>query len=145
MPTVLGPELPISFPNTPPGMSAQDSVIWARFRPAAQGQFERFWANIRVGDGQPPLPGMATDATDLLQALTQHRIDLMLQGPRSLWLVEVRHNAGSGALGTILTNAALYAKDPVRGAEYTRVILTNDMDPDSRTAAEQAGVLVVIV
>jgi len=145
MPTILGDTYPISYPNVPAGMSSQDNLIWARFRPTVQTRFEVFYANVRVGSGQPALPGTDPASAALLQTLTQHRIDIILAGPGLLWLMEVRNNAGSGALGTILTNSSLYEQDPLLGRDYTRVILTNDVDPDSRRAIELAGVQLIVV
>ena len=144
MATVLGPRLPMSHAAVPPGMSVQDNLIWQRWRPLIANDFTGFYANVRVGEGQQPLAEMDEASRTLLGQLTQHRIDLILVATDKIWLVEVRNNAGSGALGTILTNSTLYDKDPILGRLYNKVILTNDMDDDSRSAAEAAGVLIIV-
>lgn len=145
MPTVLGPQLPLSYANTPAGMSLQDNLIWQRFRIQRALDYDTFYANVRVGEGAQPLEHFDPITSNLLRTLTQHRIDIILMRGQTPTIMEVRNNAGSGALGTILTNTNLYLKDPILGTQIKRAILTNNIDQDSRSAVEAQGVQVIVV
>jgi len=130
MPTTLGRAFPGDWAGYPPHMSAPDFRIWTRFRKAYPALATQYYFDVGLGLGapldEPPPPPINT----MWQRITSLRADAVADTGEDWILIELRDNASTGALGAVLTYAALWKKEPPDARPMRSWLVTNRIHPD---------------
>lgn len=112
MPPDLGHRYPPDWQGSIPHMAAQDLPLWLRCRTAFLPGVSAWYFDTAVGEGT----GRPSDTADAITLayfrLTRKRIDVVGDHPSKWLLLELRPNAGLGALGAIQTYRSLWERDP---------------------------------
>ena len=93
-----------------PHMTPIDVLIWEQFIRANSGYFDSVDYDVKVGEGASFLPEKGEKYEEDFRILTQKKIDAVGYRGNEIWLIEIKPNAGSRALGQILTYEKLYTK-----------------------------------
>lgn len=145
MPPDLGRPYPPDWTGTPPHMAPRDLALWHRARPQLPPDIAAYYYDAAVGDGSPR-PG---DPSDPINAawyrLTRKRIDAVGETPAAWLLIEVRPNAGLGALGAIQTYRSLWERDPPDTRPVLAYIVTDRLEPDTVRTAINANIRILQV
>jgi hypothetical protein len=102
-----------------------DIAIWRRFLLQYEEQFDRFTYDVHCGPKlrveDPNMPWLA----DFSERALSLRIDVVAEKPGEVWIIEVKPNAGLGALGQLI--AYRYYLDPswYAGKELKAVLVTD--------------------
>ena len=123
-------------------LSKHDGAIWSRFLDAYADAFESFAYDVALG-------GVVVDEAsgDLAtrkgyQYSTALKIDVVGYRAESVWVIEVKPNAGTNAIGAALCYVELGGVDRFTELELVPVVVTDRMSPDVRFCAGELGVLV---
>ncbi len=143
MPVVLGPSFPTSFAGIPPHVSQNDLVLWEQFRRMFLETFDRFYFDVGLGEGVPSAPNVPANVAAAFSRLTVFRADVVAENDRGWTIVELRPNAGPGALGAISVYVALWRQDPPDGRPMSPMIFTDVCREDIKAIASLSGVRVV--
>lgn len=140
MPPDLGQPYQPNWIGRPPHMAEADLLLWERARPFFAPLVTAWYYDAAVGEGSGP----PTDPADSLAAgfyrLTRKRIDAVgLAGSRWI-LIEVRPNAGLGALGHIQTYRSLWERDPPDTRPVEAWIVSDRLEPDTLATAVNANI-----
>jgi len=84
-----------------PHMSPQEADIFNRFLRTTKLKFLRAAYDIRVGPGHVPEWLVEPAIIKSVKAITQLRIDALLEAPDAFWIFEVKPRAGRSALGQL--------------------------------------------
>lgn len=114
-----------SFGGRPAHMSAVDFILWQRFKVRFPLPFERVYFDVAVGPGAPGGPGVEQKVLDAWTRITRQRVDVVGELPASWTLVEVRGNAGPGALGSLVVYRNLWQEDPPDPRALTLWLVTD--------------------
>lgn len=140
MPTDLGPAFPADFTSQPARMSPEDFEIWRRWWPIVSlGALHLFFD---VGLGLPDELPLTDDSVQLAGWIrnTQKRADVVVERREVVWLVELRFNAQSSAIGRLLTYQELLIGDNPFKLPVMPHLVTNKFDSEVRSVAERSGI-----
>lgn len=140
----LGDVFPPTWAGAPPHMSPQDLPIWNRYRDKHMMEWSAVYYDTALGVGGTLPDGEDAAAAAMWQRITRKRADAIIYTGREWIIVEVRANAGPGALGSILTYLALWRADPPDHLPVRGIVLTDRMDADTAHAAAATGIPVEI-
>jgi hypothetical protein len=126
-------------------MAPQDLVLWQRARNQFLSIVTAWYFDAAVGEGAGP----PADPTDPIQTayyrLTRKRIDAVGEAPNVWHLIELRPNAGLGALGAIQTYRSLWDRDPPDTRPTQAWLITDRAEPDTLRTALNANIRFLIV
>lgn len=122
-----------------PHMFPLDIIIWERFLAAYAADYSNFVYDVKVGSGSPIKEGTPENYARMQEILSKYRIDAVGTRSGGIDIIEVKPNAGAGAIGQVVTYVTLYKRDfaptnPIRG-----VIITDRELPDMRHLTDQQG------
>jgi hypothetical protein len=142
MPVYPIERLPASSAGIFTHLSKHDSAIWSRFLDVYADAFQSFAYDVALG-GQQVAEQHGDAATRLgWQYSTALKIDVVGFRELDTWVIEVKPNAGTNAVGAALCYVELAQVDKISDLELTPVVVTDRMSPDVKFCAEQLGVLV---
>jgi len=145
MPPDLGNRYDPTWQGNPPHMAPQDLVLWQRCRSNFYPRVGAWYFDVAVGEGSGP-PTDRDDAIALAYyRLTRKRIDAVGETPRAWHLLELRPNAGLGALGSIQTYRSLWERDPPDHRPVEAWLITDRAEPDTMRTAVNANVRILIL
>ncbi len=125
MPTIIGESRPAAFDGRPARMSQEDYGIWQRWIVRQRAKIQRMHFDVGLGDGQEA-PSQAPDNFRRMWLRnTQKRADAVLETTDGLWLIELRFDANSNAIGRLKLYEQLYAEDPILGPLSQCVLVSN--------------------
>lgn len=140
MPPDLGTPYPPSWSGRPPHMADQDLPLWTRAKPTFDADALTYYYDVAVGEGA----GSPQHPDDPIAAgffrLTRKRIDAVIETATAWHIIEVRPNAGLGALGAIQTYRSLWERDPPDTKPVRAFLVTDRLDTDVATTAVNANV-----
>jgi len=115
-----------------PHMFPLDIEIWERFLDKHGSIYTGFDYDVKVGLGAPPLPDMSENFARMQDTLSKFRIDVVGYDSSFIYIIEVKPEASTVAIGQIVSYLNLYERDfsptlPLRG-----VIVTDRELPDIR-------------
>lgn len=120
---------PVQTLHKYPHMLPEDRKLWERFLESDTSEFSQVQYDLHVGpSGYDP---KATDRQiyDLAQSLSRHRIDAVLHGPQTIYIIEIKPDAGLDAFGQAFGYAWLYRQENNPPNFIQPVILTNLLKP----------------
>lgn len=136
----LGPSFPPSFEGLPPHISSDDLVLWEIFRRRYSKGYVRFYFDVAVGAGESAAPGTPENVAAAWTRLTRFRLDVVGDAGAEWHLIELRPNAGPGAVGAVQTYATLWAAGPPDSRHVVPIIVTDRCSADIRAVAGAAGI-----
>ena len=115
-----------------PHMFPLDIAIWERFLSKFAADYDNFSYDVKVGSGSPVKKGTSENYARMQEILSKYRIDAVGFRSGGIDIIEVKPDAGTIAVGQIVTYTQLYERDytptlPVRG-----VIVTDRELPDMK-------------
>lgn len=125
-----------------PHLNPIDVLIWEAFIRGNPGQFDSVDYDVKVGEGAPFLPETGEKFAEDFRMLTQKKIDVVGYKDNLIWLIEVKPNAGSRALGQILTYEKLYSKLPGNLANLRKCVITTFLQNEYSEVYSRFGVIV---
>lgn len=145
MPPHLGAQYSPTWAGNPPHMATRDLALWQRALPKLAPRVRWWHYDAAVGDGSGP-PADPTDATAVgFWWSSRKRIDAVGFCGDHWLLVEVRPNAGLGALGAIQTYRSLWERDPPDTLPVVGMIVSDRAEPDVIRTALNAGLFWLLV
>ncbi len=145
MPPDLGRPYAPSWSGIPPHMAATDLPLWRRLTPFHIANIHTWYFDVAVGDGEPSLLSSPDEITRQMFRLSRLRIDAVGQAPDAWHLIELRPNAGLGALGHIQSYRALWERDPPDLLPAIAYLVSDRMQSDVGRTALNAGIRVLTV
>lgn len=136
----LGPSFPVTWEGIPPQISSEDLLLWKEFRKRHAKDYVLFYFDVALGSGEDPGLGVAESVAKAWTRLTKFRADVVGDTGKEWHLIELRPNAGPGAVGAIQTYATLWLTDPPDGRELRAMIVTDRCSADIRKVASLSGV-----
>jgi hypothetical protein len=126
-------------------MKPRDIAIWERFIDEYPDAFEKCEYDVFVGD-PPAFNTLWDNDEDKNQdALYRLKIDVLGHSPGRMDIVEVKPEAGPGAIGQLEGYYKLFMRDMAAGATVGKVLVTDMERPNMRYLCEQAGVALFVV
>lgn len=143
MPVDLGPEFRTDFAGVPPHVSQNDLVLWEQFRRNFSLQFRRFFFDVAIGQGTSSPPNTPVNVASAFRRLTRFRADVV-GDTADLWtIIELRPNAGPGALGALQVYQTLWRQDPPDSRPVRSLLVTDDCNQDIKAVAGLVGIEVI--
>lgn len=145
MPPDLGRPFPADYSLQPPHMAVTDWPIWQRARVRLSLGVSEWYFDVAVGEGMPLADSIPDEMRPGLMRLSRKRIDAVGRGAGYWLLVEVRPNAGLGALGHIRSYRALWERDPPDTWPVRAVLVSDRAEPDVvRTAVNDSIAMLTV-
>ncbi len=145
MPTIMERAFPPCWDGTPPAMTIGDHSLWKLFREKYCHEWIRVWYNVRVGLGSPTPTVLGDELADAWRALTQNRIDAVIETETEMMIVEVRRHAGRSAFGGAILYTQLWNADPIGEKKTVPVIVSDFMPEQMLISCQENGIRVYIV
>jgi len=136
----LGPKFDPGFEGIPPHVSSEDLVLWEEFRRRSAKDYVAFYFDVSLGSGEEVAAGTNENVARAWQRLTRFRADVVGDTGSEWHLIELRPNAGPGAVGSIQTYATLWTVGPPDGRPVKAIVVTDRCSRDIRTVAQLAGI-----
>lgn len=136
----LGPRFEPTFEGIPPHVSSEDLILWEQFRRVSAKDYIAFYFDVALGSGEEATAGVSESVAKAWQRLTRFRADVVGDTGKEWHLIELRPNAGPGAVGSVQTYMTLWTIAPPDGREVKPIIVTDRCSRDIRTVAGLAGV-----
>ncbi len=140
MPVDLGPRFSPDFAGIPPHMSQNDLVLWEQFRRTIPDTYRGLFFDVALGTGQTPIPGTPLAIANAWRRLSRFRADLVVDTPGGWIIVEVRPNAGPGAIGALQVYTTLWRQDPPDARVVKPLLITDDCSDDIKAVSGLAGI-----
>lgn len=133
------PEFPAEALYKYPHMFPLDIAIWERFLASFASDYSGFSYDVKVGSGTPVPAGTPDNYARMQEILSKYRIDAVGFRSDGIDIIEVKPEAGTIAIGQVVTYVDLYKRDlepslPVRG-----VIVTDRELPDMKYLTSKVG------
>jgi len=126
-----------------PHLNKIDVLIWESFIRGNPGFFDSVDYDVKIGKGSSFLPGTSEKYESDYQVLTQKKLDVVGYRNSEIWLIEVKPQAGSQALGQILTYEKLYKEtfNPVYPVH--KCVVTTFLKDEYDAVYHKFGVLIM--
>lgn len=136
----LGPRFDPGFEGIPPHVSSEDLVLWEEFRRRSSKDYVAFYFDVSLGTGEEIPQGISENVGRAWQRLTRFRADVVGDTGTEWHLIELRPNAGPGAVGSVQTYMTLWTIAPPDGRKVVPIIVTDRCSRDIRVVSSMAGV-----
>ena len=128
-----------------PGMRPRDVVLWERFIDKFPDMFNSVVYDAHVGD-----PAAAPEKHDEMRAsgafdVCQWCVDVIAKEGENVFVIEIKPNAGAGALGQALAYRKLLAHEGRIPRNAAPVVITDAITPILRAAAAALSVQLIEV
>ena len=123
-----------------PHLGPADVKVWTRFILENPERFERVWYDFRVGDEDPEDLSVARATNENWWDLTYWRIDVVGEDAEKFYIIEIKPNANSKAIGQALAYAALFTEDESPKKPVVAVVITDLLIPTTARIAQRFGV-----
>ena len=125
-----------------PGMRPRDVAIWDQFILNNPHAFIRVWYDVHIGN-----PAKNHHDHDQLHATGMYDvscwcIDVLADDGTHFWVIEIKPNALAGALGQALAYTKLLQGEKVFIKPLRPAVLTDNISPISKQAADLLGVII---
>jgi hypothetical protein len=109
------PLLVTSQSRVMPGLMPDEALLLRRWLELHEGEWERVFANVRVGPGYDPGESWPEHARQMAILNTQRRIDALAERGADALIIECKWRAGASAVGQVLFYVELWqAENPDR-------------------------------
>ena len=112
-------------------MRTRDQEIWARFIEKNPNRFFRVWYDWHVGEHQ--CFGETCDNCESVgwYDLTRCKIDVVAEDDKAIYIIEIKPNAGAGAVGQALEYAQFFREDEKPRLPVIGVVLTDTINKNT--------------
>lgn len=127
-----------------PERTPREATIIRDWLEAHGAEYDRISLSVRVGVGQPLIPGVDPGVARSVAFSSRKRIDILAwQGP-SPTIIEVKERVTPAALGQILTYRQLFLEEIPGAPEPRLVIIGRYSDDDTLRALSAHGIDVIL-
>ncbi|OGN96289.1 MAG: hypothetical protein A2Y89_02695 [Chloroflexi bacterium RBG_13_51_18] len=140
MKPTLGTPYPVDWDGRVIQMSANDREIWTYYQSVIEPDFINLYFNVGVGVPTMMSKDLDEEMITLVEHISRRRIDVVAEKESEWWLIELRYNAGPGAIGSILTYKTLWEADPPDARPVVPVIVTNTPDENLESVCRTLGI-----
>lgn len=123
----------------------EDKKIWERFLVAHGDKFGRYEFDVHIGTPVKPPDDMPEPYKSMAEGLSQYRIDVVGTTPDTIYIIEVKFEAGMSAMGQVLGYVSLYKRDFKPDKPVVPILITDAPKPDARYYLDLYGVQLIIV
>ena len=141
----LGEAYSPDWAGVPAQMSSNDTAIWTRFQNIAPQYYKACYFSVLVGDATMWSEGLDEDMTRVVEHASRRRIDVVGETEEAWHIIELRQNAGPGAIGSVLTYKILWEADPPDDKPVFSIIITNTTDSNLAFACQKLGIKLILV
>lgn len=145
MPPDLGRAYAPDWLGLPPHMAATDLPLWQRARGQLAGPIVVWYFDAAVGEGQVMPEDIPEEMRAGIWRTSRLRIDAVGRARDHWLLIEVRPNAGLGALGHITSYRALWERDPPDTLPVRAVLVSDRLQSDVGRTALNANIRLLVV
>lgn len=128
-----------------PHMKPNDVAIWERFIEQFPDAYEMVQYDVGIGDIPPFMEQTSSPQGQAMRELYRLKIDVLGYAGDRIDLIEVKHEAGSSAIGQLIGYVELYKRDYEVNKPVSPVLLTNIQKPNMDYLTKQQGVRLIIV
>lgn len=128
-----------------PHMFPLDIAIWVRFLDKFGDNYIGFDYDVKVGSGTEPTEGLSKEYHRMQQILSKYRIDCVGYDDAHIYIIEVKPEAGTVALGQIEAYTRLFKRDYKPTKKIVGMIVTDRELPDMKYLAKAKGIKYYIV
>lgn len=145
MKPTLGNSYPPEWAGYPLQLSDNDLALWIRFRELYATDFLHFYFDVKVGEATMFIEGLEEDMLRVVDQVSRRRIDVVGEKDNEYWIMELRENAGPGAIGSVLTYLTLWNDDPPDNKLATPVIITNYTDKNLVHVCSKLNIIILVI
>jgi hypothetical protein len=135
-------QYPYEWLHKYPGMRPKDVAIWDAFLVQHPDAFFRVWYDVHLGDPVQVEADREEQLKSGMYDVARWCVDVLADDGTGFWAIEIKPNAGAGALGQALGYAALLNKEHVFDRPVRPAVLTDNVAPITQQAAELLKVVV---
>ena len=136
----LGPKFPPTFEGIPPHVSSEDLPIWQEFRRRHAKEYVAFYFDVALGEGEAAASNVSAQVAAAWRRLTRFRADVVGDTGTEWHIIELRPNAGPGALGAIQTYSTLWGTGAPDARPVRAIIVSDRCADDIKRVGRLAGV-----
>lgn len=122
-----------------PHMLPADVALWERFLSRHSDFFVAVEYDVHVGGAVERLPAWSDKFTLEASWLAAKRIDVVGHKPGEIWLIEVKPEPGTAAIGQLVSYEILYRLKFKPSASLLCCLITNYLVPDEKVILETLG------
>lgn len=122
-----------------PHMLPADVRLWERWLDKHGDFFTSVQYDVHVGGDVERLPHWSDKFTTEASWLAAKRIDVVGYKPGEIWLIEVKPEAGTAAIGQLVSYLILYRLKFAPAADLICALVTNYLVPDEKVILETLG------
>ncbi len=145
MPPDLRTRFDISWQGRPAHMSSKDYAIWQRFRREYGVGFSALYYDVGLGTMLTTPHDPNAPVNRMWARLTAFRADVVGESPEHWTLIEIRDNAGPGAIGSLITYRDLWLRDPPDERPLRLWLVTDAIHADLRPSLRALDVELYVV
>lgn len=123
----------------------REKELAVRYLERYRDKYERVEYDIHVGNGVVSTEEAAGEYKDMFTHLTKKRIDVVGHTKTEIHIIEFRPLADIRQIGKLLTYGLLYSKSFPTTKEIKLILVTDNILPDDKFAAEEYDIQIVIV
>lgn len=128
-------EYPYKSLHKYPGMRPKDVAIWDEFITRHPGIFKRVWYDVHLGDPVQHEHQREESQLSGMYDVSRWCVDVLAYDNNNFWAIEIKPDAGAGALGQALAYAALLTSEHEFSRPVRPAVLTNNVAPITEQAA----------
>lgn len=141
----LNPRFPAEKLRKYPHMFPHDIEIWERFLDKHGSTYTGFDYDIKVGSGTPHAPDLPPNYARMQDILSKYRIDCVGYRDSRIYIIEVKPEASTVAIGQVIAYANLYNFEFKPPQDVIAMIVTDREIPDMKLLTEQLKIEYIIV
>lgn len=136
----LGLKFSPSYEGIPPHVSSLDFPLWEAFRRRHASEYVAFYFDVALGRGSDVAGNVSQAVADSWRRLTRLRADVVGDTGVGWDIIELRPNAGPGAIGAVASYVALWFEGPPDQRPVHAILVTDRCSPDIKTVARLQGI-----
>lgn len=133
--TLYAPEKLHAYPH----MLSADVILWEKWLDRYHDFFTAVEYDVHIGGAVERMSHWTQDIIEMASTLAAKRIDVVGHRPGETWIIEVKPDAGTTAIGQLVAYKILYAErfSPVGKIECA--LVTNNLILDEKFLLERLG------
>ncbi len=128
-----------------PHLSEAEGKIWTRFIISHPDFFDRVWYDVNVGSFRGDEDNLKPEYQDNREYLGSYKIDVLGQRGDKMWILEIKREATSKAMGEVWLYEHCYLEDHEGLDGVQTAIVTDKEMPNIRKVCEKDNVFLFVV
>jgi len=128
-----------------PHMFPLDIAIWERFISDYPDFFNHVDYDVKVGSGSQVNSVLSKNYQHMQEILSKYRIDVVGYTTEEIYIIEVKPEAGTIAIGQVITYRTLYQRDFLPQNKVRGMIVSDRLLPDMTQVAGENDIIIKIV